>query len=90
MNFRDLDDYLQKELTLLDNLAEAYFKKACAGDLKSAELLIEISQRRSKLLGLDAPSQSLMGVITFDSDEVSRQYETLSRNATGGDKTSLE
>jgi hypothetical protein len=90
MNFQDLDDHLQKELTLLDNLAEAYFKKACAGDLKSATLLIEISQRRSKLLGLDAPSQSLMEVITFDSEEVSRQYEKLSRNAIGDDKTSLE
>jgi hypothetical protein len=90
MNFQDLDHHRQKELILLDNLAESYFKKACAGDQQSASLLIEISQRRSKLLGLDAPSQSLMEVITYDSDEVTRQYEELSRNAISEDKTSLE
>lgn len=90
MNFQDLDEQRQKELELMDNLADSYFKKACAGDQKSALLLIEISERRSRLLGLDAPTQTQLEVFTYDSDELKRQYEILTRSTVGGGEIPME
>ena len=90
MNFEDLDIQRQKELEMLDCLAESYFTKACAGDQKSAQLLIEISERRAKLLGLDAPTQTQVEVITYDAEELKRQYEILSRSTASSVEISME
>jgi len=75
----NLHNQRQLEAQKLDDLAEKYFMAACAGDIKAAEFLLDISERRSKLLGLDAPIQTQMEVITYDATELQRQYEILSR-----------
>lgn len=89
MNPGDLDTYRNAELALLDNLSESYFKNACAGDMDSADLLIEISERRAKLLGLNAPTRAKVEVINYDTEELLQQYETLSRGIDSKDKDIL-
>jgi hypothetical protein len=78
------------ELERLDELSRRYFRAACAGDSKSAELLLKISERRAKLLGLDAPMQSQLEVITYDSTELIKQYEILKRATTSSSKIPME
>jgi hypothetical protein len=79
-----------KELSMLDDLAESYFRSACAGDHKSADLMIEISHRRAKLLGLDAPTNSRMEVISYDAEELQRQYAILSRMPASSSQASVD
>ena len=90
MNFKDLDIRRQEELEMLDNLAKSHFTKACAGDQKSAQLLVAISERRAKLLGLDAPTQTQVEVITYDAEELKRQYEILARSSISSVEISME
>ena len=46
-----------QEVLLLDQLARPQLKKALEGDEKAALVLLRIMERRSKYLGLDAPTQ---------------------------------
>lgn len=45
------------EADRLDNLQSAYWASAMAGDTKDAELVLKIMDRRSKLFGLDRPTE---------------------------------
>jgi len=45
------------ELARLDDMTLATFNQAKAGDLKAVETMLKIMERRSKFLGLDAPSR---------------------------------
>lgn len=83
MTYFDIEAQRKHELATLDNLAENYFKNAFAGDKSAADLLISISERRAKLLGLDAPARAKVEVITYDTEELMQQYETLSRSFNG-------
>ena len=52
-----IEEYRRLELARMDELAEAMWRKAIVDDSeKHANTLIRISERRSKLLGLDAPT----------------------------------
>lgn len=66
----------------LDQLWRRYMKLALEGDVKAAQLLIRISERRAKMNGLDAPTQIQHGgvmqhlhAIGVNMDEVKRGEE---------------
>lgn len=44
------------EILRLDGLFQQYYISAQSGDVQAAKLCLQISERRSKLLGLDSPS----------------------------------
>ncbi|MGR4930615.1 hypothetical protein ACIPUD_27985 [Bradyrhizobium sp. CAR08] len=46
---------IKLELERLDQLIRPFFVKALAGDTAAASILVKLSERRSSLLGLDAP-----------------------------------
>lgn len=52
------DAYVQLESARLDSLWKTFYEKATNGDLRSAEFCLKVSERRSKLLGLDGPSEA--------------------------------
>lgn len=45
------------EIGRLDELHSSYYDDALGGDIKAAELILKTIDRRSKLLGLDAPQR---------------------------------
>ena len=76
---KDLGEIRDGELSRLDHLLEQYYISACAGDHKSSELFLQASKRKAELLGLDAPSEARVEVVTYDHDELQRQYEFFQR-----------
>lgn len=44
------------EILRLDSMYQTYFKSAQCGDVLAAKICLQISERRSKLLGLDSPT----------------------------------
>lgn len=56
----------QMEEVKLDLLWATYWDKAQAGDLKAAEFILRLAERRSKLKGLDAPVRSVTVGLKFD------------------------
>jgi hypothetical protein len=48
---------LRQELDRLDAMLRACWSKAIGGDMKAVDRVLKISERRSKLLGLDAPER---------------------------------
>ena len=50
-------EFRQLELERLDFLTRSIWDKVCAGDLKAIDRLLRIMERRSRLLGLDAPNK---------------------------------
>jgi hypothetical protein len=63
----DRDQYLKRALALqlvqLDELEVVFREKARAGDTASGMLLVKIAERRSTLLGLNAPIGHAVAVI---------------------------
>jgi hypothetical protein len=55
---QSVDEYRQLELARLDALTSAHWGAAISGtDLKAAEMVLEVSAQRVKLLGLDSVSE---------------------------------
>lgn len=50
----DTEEYRAIELARLEQLQQSIWAKATAGDLQAIDRVIRISERRSRLLGLDA------------------------------------
>lgn len=53
----DVRTLRERELARLDRLQSAHWMRALQGDSRSTELCLRISDRRSKLLGLDMPTK---------------------------------
>jgi hypothetical protein len=54
---QNLDDWREIELKRLDAALKAIWPQVEAGDLKANAAFVRLSERRSKLKGLDAPSK---------------------------------
>ncbi len=52
---RGLDELRAIEIARLDRMLQAVWKAAAGGDLQSVDRVLRISERRARLLGLDAP-----------------------------------
>lgn len=75
----DLGNIRADELAKLDQLLEQFFTSACAGDYRASELYLQALKRKAEFLGLDAPSESRVEVVTYDQIELQRQYEFFTR-----------
>lgn len=48
-----LDAFRQQELARLDRLQQAHWTNAMRGDMRAGEFVLKVSDRRSRLMGLD-------------------------------------
>lgn len=62
----DAEEYLQADLDRLDNLTEVFWQSAMAGNLRSADMILRIMQKRADYLGLDAPKKVQAEVLNYD------------------------
>jgi hypothetical protein len=85
-----VDEHRRIEGERMDNLLATYMPQALAGDVKSADFVLKVLDRRAKLLGLDAPTKT--EVITLDAiDAEIRRLETqLGENDVAGTRTAGE
>lgn len=67
------EEYRAEELDMLDRLHRAHWTRALAGDVAAAKLVLSVSERRSKLMGLDA-AIAIKATVT---DAVDAQIEEL-------------
>jgi hypothetical protein len=65
------------ELARLDGLWAAMWPKAMRGSARHAEVCVRISERRSRLLGLDQPSKLEMRMSVEEVDALDREIEQL-------------
>lgn len=86
----NLDAQTLRELQVLDDLASSFFVRACAGDPRSAEIMIGVSERRAKILGIDAPTRSSLEVISYDAGVLREEYENLKREIHGNGQEPLD
>ena len=61
-----LEEYRNMEIDLLDRLQLSVFDRAKQGDLRAISTVLSISDRRSRILGLDAPTKIQAEVVTYD------------------------
>lgn len=54
------------ELERLDAMTQALWKTAMTGDCQAVDRLLRISERRSRLLGLDAPLKTAIDLLNTD------------------------
>ncbi|WFR71420.1 hypothetical protein P9209_20870 [Prescottella defluvii] len=64
-----VSDYRELESARLDALQSAHWPAAISGDVKSADFVLRVSARRSKLLGLDVPEKVIVAEATAMPDE---------------------
>jgi Sigma-70, region 4 len=65
------------ELGRLDKLWAAMFPRALRGSARHAEVCVRISERRSRLLGLDQPAKMEMRMSVEEVDALDREIEQL-------------
>ena len=51
------EDYLQADLDRLDEMTSVYWQSALQGNVRSADMVLRIMQKRADFLGLDAPKK---------------------------------
>ena len=60
------EEYLQADLDRLDTMTEVYWQSAVTGNLRSADMVLRIMQKRADFLGLDAPKRVQAEVMNYD------------------------
>ena len=66
----NLEEHRDMELDRLDRLQAAVWGRAALGEVKAIDSVLKIIDRRSRLLGLDAPQKIQAEVITYDADSI--------------------
>jgi hypothetical protein len=61
-----LEEYRNMEIDLLDRLQFGVYDDAKNGDKRAIETILKIVDRRTRILGLDAPTKIQAEVITYD------------------------
>ena len=61
-----LEEYRAMELDMLDRLQFGIYERAKNGDTKAISTVLSISDRRARILGLDAPTKIQAEVVTYD------------------------
>jgi hypothetical protein len=63
----------------LDNLQRTYWQPAVNGNLRAADFVLRVIDKRAKLLGLDAPLKVQAEVVTYDGSDLDREVERVAR-----------
>lgn len=60
------EEYLKADLERLDEMTQVYWQSALQGNLRSADMVLRIMQKRADFLGLDAPKKVQAEVVNYD------------------------
>jgi hypothetical protein len=60
------DELRDLELDRLDTLQQTYWQPAVQGNLRAADFILRVIDKRAKILGLDAPTKIQAEVVTYD------------------------
>lgn len=71
------DEVRDQELDRLDRLQRAVWPRALQGDLPAVGAVLRIMERRSKMLGLDAPIQANIAIEHFDGQTVDAEVQRI-------------
>ena len=74
-----IDEHRELELNRLDALQRTYWKMAVDGNLRAADFVLRIIDKRAKLLGLEAPLKVQAEVVTYDGSDLDREVERVAR-----------
>ena len=67
------------ELDRLDILQRVYWQPAINGNLRAADFVLRVIEKRAKLLGLDAPIKIQTEVVTYDGTDLDAEVERFAR-----------
>jgi hypothetical protein len=74
-----IEEHRELELDRLDNLQRTYWQPAVAGNLRAADFVLRVIDKRAKLLGLDAPLKVQAEVVTYDGSDLDAEVERVAR-----------
>lgn len=68
-----------QELDRLDRLQRAYWADAMAGNVRAADFILRVIDKRCKILGIEAPQRIQAEVITYDGGSIDADIERIIR-----------
>lgn len=74
-----IEEHRELELDRLDNLQRTYWQPAVNGNLRAADFVLRVIDKRAKLLGLDAPLKVQAEVVTYDGSDLDAEVERVAR-----------
>jgi hypothetical protein len=74
-----IEEHRELELDRLDILQRTYWQPAVNGNLRAADYVLRVIDKRAKLLGLDAPMKVQAEVVTYDGSDLDREVERVAR-----------
>ena len=74
-----IEEHRELELDRLDILQRTYWQPAVNGNLRAADYVLRVIDKRAKLLGLDAPLKVQAEVVTYDGSDLDREVERVAR-----------
>lgn len=74
-----LERHRVTELDRLDILQRVYWQPAINGNLRAADFVLRVIEKRAKLLGLDAPIKIQTEVVTYDGTDLDAEVERFAR-----------
>ena len=74
-----IEEHRELELDRLDNLQRTYWQPAVNGNLRAADYVLRVIDKRAKLLGLDAPLKVQAEVVTYDGSNLDAEVERVAR-----------
>lgn len=71
----NLDEHRDMELDRLDRLQATFWTRAAQGEIKAADMVLKIIDKRAKILGLDAAQKIDVQaeVVTYDGNSIQQQ-----------------
>ena len=74
-----IEEHRELELDRLDNLQRTNWQPAVNGNLRAADYVLRVIDKRAKLLGLDAPLKVQAEVVTYDGSNLDAEVERVAR-----------
>lgn len=71
------DELRNAEVDRLDRLQRAFWNDALEGNVRAADLILRIIDKRAKILGLEAPVKVQAEVVNYDGHAVDAEVERL-------------
>lgn len=73
----DVEEIRTVELDRLDMAQAAIWPKVLRGEIPAIMAFIRIQERRSRLLGLDAPTKLQAEVVMYDGEQINRELQRI-------------
>jgi len=74
-----IEEHREMELDRLDILQRTYWQPAVNGNLRAADYVLRVIDKRAKLLGLDAPMKVQAEVVTYDGTDLDSEVDRIAR-----------